>query len=207
MVRSRRDTSSAAAASSASRSAKWRYGGRVLTRVRLAASATEKPRTPTSSTISSVTRTSAAARSPWWYVARPLQVGAIRATLPDRFPLLSRPRPALARLGARRPQSLTRAFDANRQIAHPLSGRMVEGVGDRRCRAHDAQLADALAAHRVGGVVPLVQPDRLQLRDVGVGGDVVAREVMVGEVAEDRVDLADLQQRHRQAHRHGAQEL
>jgi hypothetical protein len=39
-------------------------------------------------------------------------------------------------------------FDSDRQITHPLAGRVVDGVGDRRCNRDGRQLAQSLRAER-----------------------------------------------------------
>jgi hypothetical protein len=56
---------------------------------------------------------------------------------------------------------------------------VVGGVGDRSGSADDADLADASGAHRAGVQVAFVEPDRVEVADIGIGGDVVAREVVV----------------------------
>src|SRR5262245_23480310 len=55
--------------------------------------------------------------------------------------------------------------------------------------------------------VVLVEPDRLDILYVSVGGDVVAGEVVVDNMAEATVHHALLMQRHGEAHRHAADEL
>src|SRR4051794_4974677 len=65
---------------------------------------------------------------------------------------------------------------ADRQVPVAYAGRVPDRVGDGRGGAHDADLADALDADRVVGV-RVVDPVRLHGRGVGVGGDVIAREI------------------------------
>src|SRR5256885_765484 len=89
----------------------------------------------------------------------------------------------------------------------PGSSRAEEGFYPRRRGADDADLPDALGAHGVELVVVLVEPDRVDVLDVGARGDVVLREVVVEVVAELVVHEALLVQRHRQAHGHAADEL
>ena len=55
--------------------------------------------------------------------------------------------------------------------------------------------------------VVLVEPVRVDVGDVGAGGDVVLGEVVVDHVAEARVEHALLVQCHGQAHGHAADEL
>jgi hypothetical protein len=56
-------------------------------------------------------------------------------------------------------------------------------------------------------VVVLVDPRHVDVADVGVGRDVVVGEVVVHPLAERRVEDRLLHQRHRQTHRHPAEEL
>src|SRR3954453_21303223 len=102
---------------------------------------------------------------------------------------------------------LEQAVQAQREVADADGGRVVNGVGDRRGRAHDADLADALGAHRVEVGVVLLEPGRLELLDVRAGGDVVLGEVVVEVAAKLAVEDSPLVQGHGQAHVHPADEL
>src|SRR5215208_1264540 len=97
--------------------------------------------------------------------------------------------------------------EPDRQRAHAHAGRVEDGVGDGRGGADDADLADSLDADRVELVVVLVDPAHVDRRRVGGRRDVVAGEVVVDVVAEARVEHALLVQRHRDAHRHPADQL
>src|SRR5260370_24286047 len=61
---------------------------------------------------------------------------------------------------------------------------MIDGVGNGRSGADDADLANALHAYGAGVGVVLLDPAHVDLSDVGVGGDVVLSEVVVHVVAE-----------------------
>src|SRR5271170_7175042 len=93
------------------------------------------------------------------------------------------------------------------EVADAAAGRVVDGVADGCGGAGDADLADALGAHRVQVRVVFLDPRRVQVLHVGVGGDVVLREVPAGEAAVCRVYVGTLHQRHAQAHRHRPGEL
>ena len=64
-----------------------------------------------------------------------------------------------------------------------------------------------LAPSGVDVRIGFVEPVRLDLAYVGIGGDVVFGEVVGDHVAEARIQHAVLVQRHRQAHGHPADEL
>jgi hypothetical protein len=95
----------------------------------------------------------------------------------------------------------------DRQIADADAGRVVNPVGDGGRGAGDPHLAETLGAHRVDLRIVLVDPGSLHAADVGVGGDVVADEVVVDVVAEVRVQDAVLVQCHREPPCHPAQQL
>src|SRR5437868_12209023 len=69
------------------------------------------------------------------------------------------------------------------QVADTDPGGVVNGVGDRRGGADNANLADALGAHRVQVRVRLLNPCRLDVTDIRAGRDVVAGEIAVNVVA------------------------
>src|SRR6516165_236975 len=75
----------------------------------------------------------------------------------------------------------------DREVADADAGGVVDGVGDRGGDTHDADLAGPLGAHRVVVRVVLVDPGGLDVLGVGAGGDVVAGQVAVDDVAEPRV--------------------
>src|SRR5260370_12460432 len=52
--------------------------------------------------------------------------------------------------------------------------------------------------------VDLVEPICLDVADIGVGGDVIAREVVVDDMTEARVHEAGFMERHGEAHDHSA---
>ena len=69
----------------------------------------------------------------------------------------------------------------------PHPGGMPDGVSDGQSHADDADLTNPLA---LGGVelVVLVEPVDLERFDLGVGRDVVTREVVSDDVAYSRID-------------------
>src|SRR5207248_9990575 len=95
----------------------------------------------------------------------------------------------------------------DRQVADANARCVIDGVGDGSGGADDADLANALHAHRVDVGVGLLDPAHVYLPDVGVGGDVVLSEVVVHVIAKARVQHAFLVQRHRQPPRHPPQAL
>jgi hypothetical protein len=95
----------------------------------------------------------------------------------------------------------------DRQVADANARRMIDGVGDGGGSADDPDFAHPFRTHRIDMRVNLIDPGHVDGADIGVGRDVVLREVVVHVVAEARVQDARLVQRHRQAHRHRTQEL
>src|SRR5436305_10942293 len=63
---------------------------------------------------------------------------------------------------------LDQLVDRDRQVPHPLAGRVVDGVGDRRGDSRDADLADAPAAERVDHRIGIVQQLNFEMAEVGV---------------------------------------
>src|SRR3954462_1026633 len=110
-------------------------------------------------------------------------------------------------LSGNRDQALDELGRRDRQVAHPHARRVEDRVRDRGGSADDPDLADPLRPHRVQVRVVLVDPCNVDRRDIGVDGDVVAGQVVVRVVAELLVDAAFLEQRHRDPHRHPAEEL
>ncbi len=84
---------------------------------------------------------------------------------------------------------------------------MAHRVADRRSGPDDADLTDALAAHRVEVLVVLVDPVCLYGGNVGVRRYVVGGQVALREVAERGVEVAVFGQRHAQPHHHAPDEL
>ena len=80
----------------------------------------------------------------------------------------------------RRSHACDEAVDPEREIAQPLTRRMVDRVGDGRRRAHDADLADALDAERVDELVLLGNQDDLHVDHISVH-----RHEVVGQVGVD----------------------
>jgi hypothetical protein len=97
--------------------------------------------------------------------------------------------------------------ERDRQVAHTNTGCVAYGVRDRGGGADDADLPDALRTHRADEGIRLVEPIGLDRLDVGVGGDVVAGEVVVHDMAEARIDHALLMQSHRDPLRHAPDQL
>src|SRR5919106_693089 len=93
-------------------------------------------------------------------------------------------------------RSLQQLLRRDGQVADALSGRVVNGVGDRRGDAHDRELADPLDAERVGVRVGLTDKEGVDRRGVCVGGDEVARKVGGDELAQHGVHRALFQERH-----------
>jgi len=89
-------------------------------------------------------------------------------------------------------------------VANPNAGRVIHCIRDRRRGADDAELPNTLRAHRIGERIFLVEPMHVDRADVGVGGDMVAGEVIVDDVAKSRVTHAVLVQRHGQPPGHAA---
>jgi hypothetical protein len=86
------------------------------------------------------------------------------------------------------------------------AGRIPHGVGDRRGGAHVPDLAEALDPARVVRV-RVVHPVRLDHRDVGVRGDVIAGEVRTDQATRGPVHGRLLVQSHREAPGHAADQL
>src|ERR1051326_8333112 len=84
---------------------------------------------------------------------------------------------------------------------------MKDGISDRRRRADDADLTDAARSHRVRMAVTFVEPDRVDILDIGVRCDVVAREIRIHDMPESRIEHALLVKSRRESHRHSADEL
>ena len=123
-------------------------------------------------------------------------------TWPPRRNTFSGPSPG-TRTPGRQLNSLGRG---DGQVTDAVAGRVVDRVGDGG-GAHDADLAHALGTHRVQVRVVLLHPHGLGVLDVGAGGDVVLREVVVEEVLVPLVDDRLLHRRHADARGHGADEL
>ncbi len=88
--------------------------------------------------------------------------------------------PVPLRTGAGDRNSAEQLIRRDRQIAHAHAGRVIDRVRDRRRRAGDADLADALRADGVDDRVGLVDRD-----DLDRGHVQVHRHVVVGEIARD----------------------
>src|SRR3954463_3638136 len=86
-----------------------------------------------------------------------------------------------SRRGERSPELGQQPGRGDGQVADTAAGRVVDGVGDGGGGAHDADLTDTLGAHRVQVRVVLLHPDGLDVLNVGAGGDVVLRQVVVEE--------------------------
>ena len=84
---------------------------------------------------------------------------------------------------------------------------MPHRVRDRGGGAHDAQLAYAFDSQRVDLAVLFVNPADLDGRDVGMSGNVVLGEIIIGLVAELRVHDPGFMQGHAEPHGHAADEL
>ncbi len=65
----------------------------------------------------------------------------------------------------------------DRQIADADARCMIDGVGDGGGGANDPDFADALRAHWIEVRVVLVNPRHVNRADIGVGRDVILREV------------------------------
>ena len=74
---------------------------------------------------------------------------------------------------------LDQIFDADRQVARRVAGRMENRIRDRRIHADDADLADAFHAERIDAVVFLRHEDHIDVLDVGIDGYLVVGEIAV----------------------------
>ena len=104
-------------------------------------------------------------------------------------------------------QAIEQFLKRDRVIAHAHAGGVVDGVGDRRGHAAQAQFGHALGLHRGAVGVRLVEEDDLLHRHVPMHRDLVAGEVVVDEEADLRVDDQLLRQRAADAHGHRADDL
>src|SRR5438552_6135767 len=95
----------------------------------------------------------------------------------------------------------------DRQVANSFAGRVIDSIGDRGRRPDDANLADPARAHGIRVRIMLVEPNSVEVAYVGMGGDVVARKVVIDDVTEPRIEDARLVQRHRQTYGHASDEL
>ena len=98
-------------------------------------------------------------------------------------------------------------IERDRQIAHPLAGGVIDGIGDCRGDADDADLADALDAERIDDVVRLVDENHLYVVNVGVHRDMVFGDIGVHDAPECMIDQRLLVQRHADAADDGAHDL
>ncbi len=98
-------------------------------------------------------------------------------------------------------------LDGDGEIANADSAGVVDGVGNRGGCADDADLTGALGAHGIQLVILLLDSVCFESVDVGVRGELVGGEVVVGEVAESCVHFQLFVQRHGHAHGHPAEQL
>src|SRR5579859_2825374 len=68
-----------------------------------------------------------------------------------------------------RPRSGQPLIGRDRQAPDPNARRVMDGIGDGRGRAHDADLADAPGSPSGWNAVDLVEPGRVDVAHVGVG--------------------------------------
>src|SRR5206468_3600699 len=76
----------------------------------------------------------------------------------------------------------------DRQVANSFAGRVIDSIGDRGRRPDDADLADPSRAHGIRVRIMLVEPNSVEFAYVGMGGDVVARKVVIDDVTEPRIE-------------------
>ncbi len=84
---------------------------------------------------------------------------------------------------------------------------MEDRVRDRGCSPHDADLAEPLHPERAYLVVPFIDENDFDVLDIGMGGHVVFREIVVHDLAESVIRHRLLVQRHADAHDHAAEYL
>src|SRR3954452_7651518 len=84
---------------------------------------------------------------------------------------------------------------ANRQVAHALAGRVIDGIGDRRCDPDHCNLSEAFHARAVELRIRLVDELDLDRADVGVHRNDILGEIGIQKTAIARVDFAYLPQR------------
>jgi hypothetical protein len=80
-------------------------------------------------------------------------------------------------------------FQPDGQLADPYTGRVVDGIGDRRIGADIAELAQTLDAQIVDQVILLADQDHLGLFDVGIDRDQIFDEVGVVVAGTPAIDL------------------
>jgi hypothetical protein len=83
---------------------------------------------------------------------------------------------------------------ADRQVAHPPAGRVIDGISNRGRHRYGGQLAEALGAERAYFLVELTDEQNVELRDVGIRRYEVAGIVAVEEAANQRVGLRLLEE-------------
>src|SRR6185437_10543037 len=94
----------------------------------------------------------------------------------------------------------------NRQVAHALSGRVIDRICDCCCHADDADLSESFDAQRIA-IVWLVDKDDFDVVDVGVHRHIIFCDVGIGHAAKFLIDQCLLVQRHADAPYHAAQYL
>ena len=85
-------------------------------------------------------------------------------------------------------------MDADGQVAHPGAGGVEDRVGHGRRHSDRTQLADALGADRAGVLVVVIDEVHVDIPDIGVARDDVAREVLRQEATEVRLERRTLEQ-------------
>src|SRR5207245_3648327 len=102
---------------------------------------------------------------------------------------------------------LNHLVERDRQVAHALSRRMIDRVGDRSRHADNADLAEALDAERIDDLVRLLDEDDVDVVHIGIHGHVVFGNVGVHDASEAVVEQRFLVQRHADAPDHAAHDL
>ena len=92
-------------------------------------------------------------------------------------------------LASRRP-SPEQILDADRQAPDALAGGVIDGVHDRRRRAHHRDFTDALDAGDVQRGVGLVEQFDLDVADVRVHGHDIVGQIIVEDAPVAGIDLA-----------------
>src|SRR5262245_63806814 len=78
-------------------------------------------------------------------------------------------------------------IERNREVAHALSSRVVNRVRNCRRDADNADLAEALDAERIDGVIRLVNEDDLDVVHVSVHWDMILGDVGIHDAAEPMI--------------------
>ena len=93
-----------------------------------------------------------------------------------------------------RPRASEQFFKRDRQIAHALAGRVIDGIGNRGRYRDRCQLAKALRAEWARLVIEVTDEQDVELRDVGIRRHKISRVIAVQETARHRIGLRLLEE-------------